>query len=66
VLEIGIVEIPVSGNIGILATELEDFPPDPADRIIAATATSQGATLLTADERLLSWQGPLKRHDARR
>ncbi len=39
VLELGIAEIPVSGDIGILATEFEDFPPDPADRIIAATAT---------------------------
>ena len=32
VLELGIVEIPVSGDIGILATELEDFPLDPASR----------------------------------
>ena len=38
VLELGIVEIPVSGDIGILATELEDFPLDPADRVLAATA----------------------------
>ena len=42
-LELGIVEIPVSGEIGIVAAELEDFPPDPADRIIAATAMAQGA-----------------------
>jgi PIN domain nuclease of toxin-antitoxin system len=66
VLRLGIVEVPLTGEIGIRAAELEGLHGDPADRIIAATATSQGATLLTADERLLSWQGPLRRHDARR
>ena len=65
VLESGVNEVPVSGDIAIMAAQLEHFHLDPADRIIAATAASQGATLLTADERLLSWQGPLKRHDAR-
>ena len=65
VLQFGIKEVAVSGDIGIAAAELSGFHADPADRIIAATATSQGATLLTADERLLSWQGPLRRHDAR-
>jgi PIN domain nuclease of toxin-antitoxin system len=29
-----------------------DFPTDPADRIIAATARSNGAPLVTADERI--------------
>jgi PIN domain nuclease of toxin-antitoxin system len=55
VLRLGIVEVPLTGEIGIRAAELEGLNGDPADRIIAATATSQGATLLTADERLLSW-----------
>lgn len=64
VLELGISEIPVSGDIGILATELEDFPPDPADRIIAATAMVQGARLITADASILGWKGQLGRHDA--
>jgi PIN domain nuclease of toxin-antitoxin system len=39
---------------------------DPADRIIVATALAHDATLITADERLLAWRGPLKTHDARR
>ena len=65
VLELGIAEIPMSGDIGILATELEDFPPDPADRIIAATAAVHGATLITADSSILGWKGQLSRHDAR-
>ena len=65
VLELGIQEIPVSGGIGILAAELENFPRDPADRIITATALTRGATLITADARILAWQGQLARLDAR-
>ena len=64
-MELGIQEVPVSGDIGILAAELEDFPRDPADRIIAATALTRGATLITADTSILGWQGTLSRHDAR-
>jgi PIN domain nuclease of toxin-antitoxin system len=63
-LELGIAEIPVSGDIGILSTELEDFPADPADRIITASAVIYGATLITADTSILGWQGHLHRHDA--
>ncbi|MBI4305983.1 MAG: type II toxin-antitoxin system VapC family toxin [Chloroflexi bacterium] len=65
VLQFGIGEVPVSGDIGILATELEAFPSDPADRIVAATATSREATLITADEDILAWEGSLTRKDAR-
>ncbi len=64
VLELGITEIPVSGDIGILATEFEDFPLDPADRIIAATAMVHGAMLITADTSILGWKGQLSRHNA--
>ena len=64
VLELGIAEIPVTGDIGILAAELEAFPPDPADRIIAATAMAHGARLITADVKILGWKGQLSRHDA--
>jgi PIN domain nuclease of toxin-antitoxin system len=35
------------------------FQGDPADRIIVATAIENGATLVTADEKILSWK-PLK------
>lgn len=65
-LELGVAEIPVSGDIGILSTELEDFPADPADRIITATALVRGAMLITADASILGWPGYLGRHDARR
>ena len=65
VLDLGVREIPLSGDIAILATELEDFPRDAADRIIASTAMMHAATLITADSKILVWQGELARHNAR-
>ena len=64
-LGLGILEIPLTGEIGILAAELEGLPGDPADRIITATALLRGQTLLTSDQRILAWQEDLARHDAR-
>lgn len=64
-LDAGLIELPVSGEIGIRAMGLGGLPSDPVDRLIAATALSRGAGLLTADERLLAWRHPLVRHDAR-
>ena len=60
----GLIEIPVDGEIGIRANTLADFHADPADRLIVATAL-QGHDLVTADERILNWPGPLQRQDAR-
>lgn len=64
-LETGLIELPLTGDIGIQATELESFHPDPADRMICATAMQTGALLVTADESILAWQGPLHTQDAR-
>ena len=64
-LDLGIIEAPVTGQIGILAGELDGSPGDPADRIITATALLQGHTLLTADQRILGWSGAVLRLDAR-
>lgn len=63
-LEDGLVEIPVDGDIAIRANELIGFHADPADRLLVATALG-GHTLVTADERILSWSGRLSRLDAR-
>ena len=63
-LEDGLIEIPVNGEIGIRANNLPNFHPDPADRIIVATAL-EGHRLLTADEPILRWSGSLDRRDAR-
>lgn len=64
-LDRGFSEIPVTGDIGIMAVDIADFHADPADRIILATAVLNGLTLITADERILDWPGQLLRHDAR-
>ena len=60
----GIIEIPVDGEIGIRANTLPDFHPDPADRIIVATAID-GHQLITGDTAILNWPGALRRIDAR-
>jgi len=57
-------EIALTGDIGILASELEGLHSDPADRIISATAIVHDATLVTADERLLRWRHKLRRLNA--
>lgn len=63
-LKLGVIELPLLGSIAITATAL-DLHPDPADRFIVATALAHTATLVTADEKILGWQGPLLRQDAR-
>ena len=62
----GLLEVSVTGGIGIAAAELRGFHADPSDRIIVATACELDATLLTADRRILGWPGDLRRQDARR
>jgi PIN domain nuclease of toxin-antitoxin system len=63
-VEAGIVEIPVNGMIAARAGVLAEMHGDPADRIIVATAM-EGHRLVTADERILRWDGDLDRLDAR-
>ena len=59
-------ELPLTGDIAILASDLEALHGDPADRFIAATAIAHGATLMTADRTLLKWKNVLPRQDASR
>jgi PIN domain nuclease of toxin-antitoxin system len=66
VLRLGISEIPITGDIAIAAARLTEFHGDPADRLITATAIVNGATLVTADRRILKWRSPLRRIDASR
>jgi PIN domain nuclease of toxin-antitoxin system len=45
----------ITPAIASLATQFPaDFSPDPADRLIAATARAEGLTLVTRDERIRS------------
>ena len=64
IIDAGIIEIPLSGEIAILAVDLDDLHGDPADRFIAATAIANEATLMTADKRLLNWRHKMNRQDA--
>jgi len=65
-LAAGLTEVPVTGDIAIVAGQLGGFDGDPADRIIVASAIRIGATLMTADARMLDWSGAVKRADATR
>lgn len=64
VLEAGVQELPITGEIAIRAVELNNLPGDPADRFIMATAITHGATLVTADNALLNWLHSVRREDA--
>jgi PIN domain nuclease of toxin-antitoxin system len=49
----GVIVKPLTPAIAVLAIQFPpDFPPDPADRLIAATARVEGLTLITRDERI--------------
>ena len=63
-MDAGIQELPLTGEVAILAVELNNLPGDPAARFITATAISHGATLMTADAALLGWPHSLRRIDA--
>jgi PIN domain nuclease of toxin-antitoxin system len=44
---------PITPEIAALATQFpDDYPHDPADRLIGATARAEGLTLVTRDERI--------------
>jgi PIN domain nuclease of toxin-antitoxin system len=64
ILNSGVNEVSLTGDIAILAGNLEGLHGDPADRFILATAIAHDATLLTADTMLLKWRNKLKRLDA--
>ncbi len=49
----GVTVRPITPEIAALATQFpDDYPRDPADRLIGATARAEGLTLITRDERI--------------
>lgn len=64
-LQTGLLEIPLSGATALRAGQLQMFYGDPADRMIVATAIEHGATLMTADDKILSWESLHFKIDAR-
>jgi len=52
-LTAGVLVLPITADIAALTAYLPaDFPSDPADRAIAATAQAEGIPLVTADARI--------------
>ena len=66
ILSLGVREVSLTAEIAVQATDLENLPGDPFDRIIVATALVEDAVLMTADRPVLEWSGRLRRQDARR
>jgi PIN domain nuclease of toxin-antitoxin system len=53
-LEEAFVVLPLTSAIAVHALSFGRMPRDPNDRIIAATAVVHGATLITADRKILA------------
>jgi PIN domain nuclease of toxin-antitoxin system len=50
---VGVVVLPLTVEVAVLTTQFaEDYPRDPADRIIGATARAEGMVLVTQDEKM--------------
>jgi len=64
-LNSGLQEIPLTGDIAISSAHLANFHGDPADRIIVATTLHALARIITADEKILDWGQVLQCLDAR-
>lgn len=49
----GVVIMPISAEVAAIAAQFsDDYPKDPADRLIGATAMAGGMALVTRDERI--------------
>ncbi|MBT3767876.1 MAG: type II toxin-antitoxin system VapC family toxin [Rhodospirillaceae bacterium] len=66
VLDLGVTEIPLTGNVVVSAAILRNFHGDLIDRFVTATAISSDAALITADRQILGWQGEATTWDAGR
>lgn len=60
-LECGYVELPIDGAHAAAVGRLPDLHRDPFDRILVAQALVEGITLLTLDEAVLRYPGPIER-----
>jgi PIN domain nuclease of toxin-antitoxin system len=59
--EVGYIELPINGVHAAAVGRLPDLHKDPFDRLLIAQATVEGITLLSADEAVLSYPGPIER-----
>lgn len=59
-LESGYAELPITGAHAAAVTALPDLHRDPFDRILVAQAVVEGVTLLSADQAVLAYPGPVQ------
>jgi PIN domain nuclease of toxin-antitoxin system len=60
-LENGWRELPVTSEHGLASAELPPIHKDPFDRILVAQAITEGATLVTSDEIVARYPGPIRK-----
>ncbi len=60
-IENGYVELPVTGVHAAATSALPPIHKDPFDRLLLAQAICEGITLITADETLASYPGPVRK-----
>lgn len=59
-LESGYEELAITGTHAAAVAALPDLHKDPFDRILVAQAVVEGVTLLTADQAVLAYPGPIQ------
>ncbi|GHB13225.1 type II toxin-antitoxin system VapC family toxin [Salinicola rhizosphaerae] len=57
----GYLELPIAASHTLAVSHLPDIHKDPFDRILVAQAESEGFLLLTADELVARYPGPIRR-----
>lgn len=60
-LDNGYVELPVTSQHAVGIDSLPPLQKDPFDRLLLSQALSEGVTLLTSDERLARYPGPVRK-----
>lgn len=60
-LDNGYVELPITGEHAVGVDTLPPLHRDPFDRLLLAQALAEGITLLTSDEQLARYPGPVRR-----
>lgn len=56
----GYLELPITSQHTLAVSHLPDIHKDPFDRILVAQAESEGFLLLTADELVAGYPGPIR------
>ncbi len=59
--EVGYTELAINGVHTAAVSRLPDLHKDPFDRLLIAQAMVEGITLLSADEAILAYPGPIER-----